>query len=235
MAFDPAHNQVVLFGGFAATEPQNDTWIWDGVQWTKATPPDPLPEARGGANLVYDPAVSGLLLFGGQGATTPELNDTWLWNGTVWAQLPATPPQPARSMAAMAYDPATGKIVLFGGNSGTNFLNDTWNFDGTNWTQLNPPSSPSPRSNLESVFDDNTGNVVLFGGQYCPGPFYMCGPTTFYNETWVWDGSTWSQPSLTASPSGRRDLQMDFDGAVGSVVVFGGYDGNAVLNDTWQF
>jgi hypothetical protein len=138
-------------------------------------------------------------------------------------------------MAAMAYDPATGKVVLFGGNSGTNFLNDTWSFDGTNWTLLNPASSPSPRSNMESVFDDITGNVVLFGGQYCPGPFYSCGPLTYYNETWVWDGSTWSQPTLTIAPSGRRDLQMDFDGGAGSVVVFGGYDGNAMVNDTWQY
>jgi Galactose oxidase, central domain len=235
MAFDPVHNQVVLFGGYASTGPQNDTWIWDGVHWTQAMPPNPLPEARGGANLVYDPAVSGLLLFGGQGATTPELNDTWVWNGTVWTPLPASPPQPARSMAAMAYDPATGKVVLFGGNSGTNFLNDTWSFDGTNWTLLNPASSPSPRSNMESVFDDITGNVVLFGGQYCPGPFYSCGPLTYYNETWVWDGSTWSQPTLTIAPSGRRDLQMDFDGGAGSVVVFGGYDGNAMVNDTWQY
>ena len=31
MAYDAAHGQVVMFGGFTGGTVLNDTWIWDGT------------------------------------------------------------------------------------------------------------------------------------------------------------------------------------------------------------
>ena len=38
MAYDSAHDQVVLFGGFVGGTFLNDTWLWDGSNWTQASP-----------------------------------------------------------------------------------------------------------------------------------------------------------------------------------------------------
>jgi hypothetical protein len=38
MAFDAAHNQVVLFGGNPdGSNALSDTWTWDGNNWTEVS------------------------------------------------------------------------------------------------------------------------------------------------------------------------------------------------------
>src|SRR5690242_347699 len=37
MAYDPARNRLVLFGGFDSAV-LGDTWEWDGQSWTRLTP-----------------------------------------------------------------------------------------------------------------------------------------------------------------------------------------------------
>ena len=118
LAYDPAHHNVVLFGGVTGT-PQNpnvqdDTWTWDGTDWTEQHPTD-SPPGRFALKLVTDPATHGLLLFGGNGPGFAILSDTWTWDGTDWTeQHPVTTPDPNSSMAS---DPATHTVVAFGGGS----------------------------------------------------------------------------------------------------------------------
>ena len=39
MAYDAVRQRVVLFGGWGSSGRRlNDTWEWDGVNWTQATP-----------------------------------------------------------------------------------------------------------------------------------------------------------------------------------------------------
>ena len=46
MAYDSAHGQVVLFGGQDANlNALNDTWVWDGTNWTQKFP-QTIPPAR---------------------------------------------------------------------------------------------------------------------------------------------------------------------------------------------
>src|ERR1700733_3508008 len=145
-----------------------------------------------------------------------------------WNQLsPANSPSP-RETHALAYDATHGQVVLFGGFSGS-YLNDTWVFNGTTWTNVtpaNPANGPSPRSNVEMVYDPATGNVVLFGGLF--------NASTRYNDTWVWNGTTWTQQSPANSPPGRASASMVYDAATGNVVMFGGLSSSGqFLNDTW--
>jgi hypothetical protein len=46
---------------------------------------------------------------------------------------------------------------------------------------------------------------------------------------------TWVQQAPTASPSARRWASMAYDAATGTVLLFGGNDGERSLGDTWRW
>jgi hypothetical protein len=236
MAYDAARSQTVLFGGLISTaipgrfNDTNDTWVWDGTNWTQAASG---PSGRAWSAMAYDAAHGQIVLFGGIrnvffGTGGFELNDTWVWDGTNWTQKsPATSPS-TRSGSAMAYDATHGQIVLFGGFHRTSatvasYLNDTWVWDGTNWTQKSPATSPPPRSGAAMAYDATNSQTVLFGG-------YIGGNL---NDTWVWDGTDWTQKSPATSPSARFGPAMAYDATNSQMVLFGGFQSPLALNDTW--
>ena len=224
MAFDSAHGQVVLFGGADAS----DTWLWNGTTWSMATPSTP-PPPRSASAMAYDSARGQVVMFGGivPGSATNRLGDTWLWDGTNWTQANPSPSPSARDGAAMVYDPVHGQTVLFGGidNSGTP-LNDTWVWNGTTWTNATPASaanSPTARFSVGMAWDAGTSSVLLFGGLYSGD----------MADTWVWNGTIWTQRQPQNFPSARDSMGMAYDAALGEVVLFGGIDNGTYLNDTW--
>jgi hypothetical protein len=198
LAYDSTRGQVALFGGMPSFV-TNDTWTWDGSQWT-LRPSAANPSARQGAALADDPDHHVVVLFGGGDFSNP-LADTWLWNGSTWTQ--ATPPHSPtpRTQAAMAYDPIRHRMVLFGGYRGGN---ETWTWDGVDWTQKTPATSPPGRQYGRLAFDVARGNIVLFGG------------FDGLNDTWTWDGTTWTKRNPANTPPGLRQatafpLQMVYD------------------------
>src|SRR4029077_1440766 len=92
LAFDAARGRTVLFGGttVAPATALNDTWEWDGTQWTQALPVA-SPAARSGHALGYDQARARTLLFGGTTGAALQ-GDTWEWDGTAWTQTASTGP-----------------------------------------------------------------------------------------------------------------------------------------------
>ena len=91
MTYDAGHGQVVLFGGFGQINPfyLNDTWLWNGSNWTQANP-TVSPDPRAAHALVYDAAHNKVVLFGGTSSSTNRFGDTWTWDGTNWTNV--TPP-----------------------------------------------------------------------------------------------------------------------------------------------
>ncbi|MBV9103983.1 MAG: hypothetical protein JO060_10345 [Candidatus Eremiobacteraeota bacterium] len=116
---------TVVFGGLADVNPDN-TWMWDGTQWTAENPPSQPPTVYDPASA-YEPKLDAVLKFGG-GNGGVDLADTWAWNGTTWTQLVPSKSPSARESARMAYDTALGRIVLFGDTLYSRGLlyNDTW-------------------------------------------------------------------------------------------------------------
>jgi hypothetical protein len=105
MAANETNNTIVMFGGTDVNRHSlGDTWTFDGVQWTAATPVH-APCPRHSARMAFDPVNGKMLLFGGSIDTDDpkppgcELqvglqNDTWLWDGTDWMnQLPGQCPR----------------------------------------------------------------------------------------------------------------------------------------------
>ena len=82
MAFDAGRAEVVLFsGGFQdANGLANETWIWDGTNWSQRFPAA-SPPARSAAAMAYDAIRHQVVVFGGSGAGT-IYGDTWVWDGT---------------------------------------------------------------------------------------------------------------------------------------------------------
>ena len=216
MAYDAAHDQIVLFGGSPASGvPVNGTWIWNGSDWIQLHPQH-SPPARVNHVMAYNPDSGKMVVFGGttmvtnQGAVSyPDLADTWEWDGSDWTQMASALAPPARDGAAMAYDGARKEMVLFGG--GLNiystlseiFFNDTWVWDGTQWQQKSTAVLPSPRYAPRMAYDPVLGQMVLIGG-YGPKGLDTVPPSAYafdyHEETWTWDGTSWAQAFPNQSP-----------------------------------
>ena len=84
----PAHQMVVLFGGYDSANYSDRTWIWDGTTWTNVTMPTGNPPGREGHHVVYDEARGVVVLHGGRNGTG-VLRDTWEWRPTTrtWRQV----------------------------------------------------------------------------------------------------------------------------------------------------
>jgi hypothetical protein len=148
MAFDPLIGKIVLFGGVSGLNSPallEDTWTWDGADWTELhTAHSPPPREM--AAMAYDPVTGTLVLHGGCADPAspyscpgrniggqPAMGDTWTFDGTDWTQQqPAA--SPAARDGAVAIDGfGTAPALLFGGQGdagtgsyGGNFLRDTW-------------------------------------------------------------------------------------------------------------
>ena len=182
MAEDPGSGQVVLFGGLGESyEPIEDTWTWDGSDWTKQSPAN-SPPARWQASMAYDPGSGEAVLFGGFSGSYEVLNDTWTWDGSDWTEQHPEDSPPVRESAAMAYDNGSGQMVLFGGYGvggpgESPYLDDTWTWDGSNWTKQSPTNSPPGRWGAPMTYDPGSGNLVFFGGYGGSAPL---------NDTWTY-------------------------------------------------
>ena len=240
MVYDASASYTLLFGGgdslTGATH--NDTWIWRNG-WTQVTPAS-APSSRSSAGAAYDTSMGTVVLFGGSDSSGHSLGDTWIWDGVTWSQQfpPVSPPARDCSTAGMAYDPVSGP-VLFGGYSASTSgyggvpLGDTWVWDGftKTWEESFPASSPSPRR-APLAFDPISGNVVLFGGDNGGGD--CC--NIYYNDTWTWDGITWTQQFPAVSPPARTEHMMAYDAGLGEIVMYGGYNiPGQGLDDTWAW
>jgi hypothetical protein len=83
MVEDRARQKLVLFGGVTNVGTSlQDTWEFDGTNWTQAFP-STMPAARGDAGMAFDRARNRTVLFGGYDGLT-IYTDTWEWDGTAW-------------------------------------------------------------------------------------------------------------------------------------------------------
>ena len=234
MAYDSQRGVSVLYGGgFTA---QADTWEYNGVTWTERATTGPSP--RGAFSMSYDSQRGVMVLFGGISNLNGDLlGETWEWDGVIWAQrLSVTEPQ-VRGGHSSAYDSARDVTVLFGGFGGIDpvqniiiLYGDTWEWDGTDWTQISAGggSAPAGREGQGMVYDAQRDRVVMFGGADI---------SNVLNDTWTWDGSSWTNLNLSPAPSPREGHSMAYNSQTGSILVFGGFGappGPILIPDTWE-
>jgi hypothetical protein len=143
-------------------------------------------------------------------------------------------------------DPPTpgSVVVLFGGMSSlpSGFpyvpsLQDTWTFDGVTWSPASSDSTPSNR--YESQAATLGKQVLLFGGlqsEMTDEGTNFDDYTEEFQDTWLFSGGAWTNPSEMTFPSGREDAAITAFGGT-SVLLFGGYDisSQSALSDTWIY
>jgi hypothetical protein len=241
MAYDAKRGVVVMFGGeIGNSETKKDIWEWDYStrQWVDVTPTSGVgPRSLGGQMMVYDVSLEEVIMFGGYSKETYNWNnDMWRWDGTRWEMVTqnSTRPDP-RSSQGMIYDQSRQEIVLFGGAVYGYPNNETWvwswdNYDtptqraSGSWVQKT--SGPSARWSPLMVYDEVKEETILFGGWNI---------STFFNDTWKWDGTTWQELFPSSSPGARVGCAGAFAKFSNSIVMFGGWDGSNWLGDTWEF
>lgn len=182
----PGAQKAVMFGGTNLLNVLSETWNWDGDAgtWTLAAPAH-VPPAR--MDHAFSGGTTSCVLFGGKG-TAELLGDTWRWDGSDWTQLTPTTPPSARAEACLAFDTANNEWVLFGGRDNAGVLvAETWtlNAAGTAWTKKAPATSPNGRVGAHMCYDAQNGSILLVGGTN--------GFDAAYNDTWRWNGTTWTQ------------------------------------------
>jgi hypothetical protein len=144
-----------------------------------------------------------------------------------WRKLDGAGSAGDRIWASAAYLPATRQVVMFGGNTCCGGTDDTFVFDGERWSELDLEVRPPIRATSELVHDAARRELVLFGG--------LCDcAAEFYNDTWVFDGTAWTELFPAQSPPPLGESAMAYDPVREEVVLFGGWNrDNGVLAETW--
>ncbi len=141
---------------------------------------------------------------------------------------PVVPGASAAAPAAATSNPATSRA---GTAMAEPSAAGTPSVDGV-WTNLSARSAaaPSPRCCMGSAWDAATGQFLVFGG-------LPTSPAAANNETWAYANGTWRLLDPSRAPPARGYPAMAYDPALGSVILFGGYDPalETYLNDTWVF
>jgi hypothetical protein len=202
----------------------SERWLWTQKE-------DIGPRPRVNAAMAYEAARQRVVLFGGRDSSG-YFNDTWEWDGDAWTQVADMGPSARRSFG-MTYDDSRQRLVLFGGEvMGSTQANEpngeTWEWNGREWTQV-ADIGPVPRYGCAMTYDTLRHRVVLFGGYS-----YLPPQPTYFDDTWEWDGTEWTQIADTG-PSERALLPMVFDSSRECLVLFGGAAPLGWLGDTWEW
>jgi hypothetical protein len=218
MTYDAADHEVVLFGGSVwPNRLLNDTWAYDGGTWTNVTSLSLVtPPATSGEGLAYDSSDGYVLLYGGFSRPYTG-NDTWTYLAGNWTQRTPTQVPEATAEAVLVDDPADQMVVLFGGEGPINFVNLTWGFHAGNWTNLTTAGPPAARWSASADYDPTIPAVVVYGGQGNTGLTNL-----LESDLWYFSGGNWTTQSPTTQPPPDTDVEMVWDAADATVVMWGG-------------
>jgi len=227
LAYDVARGRVVLYGGFLThADPQrfDDTWEFDGTDWTQRVTSDQPPPLADVA-LAYDSKRERIVLVDPIGQQTWELDATgWRLDNTS-----STPPL----FGPMTYDAVRDRVVGITTTTdkmtGLPVSDDTWEFDGAEWALVDSGPLLPPKRNL--MFDPIAARTVMIASD---DEF----KTT---TTLVYTGSTWTPLPTAVIPPPREAQAMAYDTLRRRLVMFGGdkfrrsdQSSPPDLEDTWQ-
>lgn len=152
---------------------------------------------------------------------------TWEWNGTRWTHRGTAPSR----LEVMTWDSVRARLVAVGGALDETSLK-TWEWDGSQWVERMTATAPRARTGTALAFDGRRQRVVLFGGS--PNSNLV----TPFDDTWEFDGQTWTERSSPHTPPARASHAMVWDARHGKVVLFGGtntFFTPPFFGDTWEW
>ena len=136
-----------------------------------------------------------------------------------------------RLYSTMVHDTVRHTNVVFGGTLHPTVFADLFIMAPApatpDWV-LRPPltTQPTPRIYSDMAFEASTGRMVLGPGQ---GPFGL------QNDTWTFDGSTWTNHGASATVTPRTQPAICYAPGIGTMLFGGGVYPTTYHNDTWRF
>lgn len=116
---------------------------------------------------------------------------------------------------------------MYGGSTCCSAYNDTWLWDGARWLLQGPPQSPKTFGGEHPMTWDAKLNLVLLydwtGSFLAPA----------LDQTWSWDGTTWTQLPTTSAPAGSQGTGLLVYDPGRKLTVFCGQSSNGPV--TWTF
>ncbi len=219
---------VNAYGSDARTRSQYITVTTGAHTWEQIiTTHSPL--VWGEYAMAYDSGRDVVALYGGNAGGWPYENSTWEFDGTDWEPITTTNQPDAVYGMKMVYDESHNQILLFGGSDNDDTaLAETWIFSGTSWLAVTISQSPPARTNHAMAYDSDAGDIYLFGGN---------DGLAYFNDLWRYDGSAWSQVTISGTMPPPRTLStLVYDVPGGRLLLFGGREeAGAPLADLWEF
>lgn len=144
-----------------------------------------------------------------------------------WNQLDPPNAPSARQGHSMVTLP-DGRVVLFGGEGPQEDLfNDLFIYQEDDWEEVTPANNPPPARSFHSTWAEGE-DMFIYGGK---------GNGTLLNDLWKFDVNTnlWYDFGNPAGSMLQRHSASSNVLPDGSVVIFGGKDGNGTrLKDCWK-
>jgi len=223
MTYDSDHNEVIMFGGATvASTLRSNTMLYSNGVWVDSTPSGLEPQPRSLFAFVTDPVNNAIWMFGGiDDAQT--FTDFWKFQNGHWEQI-ENGDEPANCIYPLGvFDTDRQKTVLLCNNS------STWEYDGAAWKQATTKHAPAVRRFASMAYDQSLKKTVLFGGY----------DTNYFDTTWVWDGTDWTQVAKKNPP--RALASLWYDPNLKKTVMYGGIgrltstDRLMRFSDMWTF
>ncbi|MBD3869465.1 MAG: hypothetical protein IFK94_15190 [Acidobacteria bacterium] len=233
LTYDRSSEMTVLYGGFRSSIFFRDTWHLTEIGWSLQAS-TATPSASNSFQLAHDPSAQETIGFSGYAEGFVHMPDVHHYEGEPpdWVSLPVSTPLP-RQLHGWTYAQPLGGFVLFGGSvccflDSAYLDNDMWVYNGSSWTRLLTSTNPEPRNDFSMSFDKTNGNLVLYGGMVSASMFDAS------DDTWLYDGSTWTHYQDGSPPGQRFGHGMAYDESRGVTVLFGGAPDNQE-GVTWEF
>ena len=225
MAFDPTSSRVLLYGGHtrADSQPNDETWAWDGIQWTQLFPTDPENDANPGAitlgAMAFDRTADLAVLV------TPTM---WGWTGVSWKRLADPPPDVRPDTLSAAYHDGRSQVVV-------RSCGLSWSYDGATWTE-ETGNALGTRASSAMAYDPGLQQLVTFGGQFSlvlpnpPPDFCLRSQTQGVDDTFALTAE-WFRLEENAPEARSYHGAVYYDGTQEQQIVL--FDGALEDGKTW--
>ncbi|MBL9000298.1 MAG: immunoglobulin domain-containing protein [Phycisphaerae bacterium] len=172
MCYDMARQRVLLFGGYGESSspsypiPSNETWEFDGTDWTLLPPTSSTPNPTRVSLMAFDLVRNRTVLLSRRHDWYDSFTDTYEWNGVSWNLRSATAP-PISSIFSIHVPDIVGSLFFHGGRQRvvtlTNPLagasgTDIWMWNGFSWT--NHDATLENTVLKSAVYDSHRGVIV---------------------------------------------------------------------------
>jgi len=247
LVYDPAHHQLILFGGYSNQGRIKDTWLFDlnSNEWEKISSAL-SPPARSDMGMAYDGSAHIVLLFGGMCLDNQRdlCDDTWVFDpeSNLWIQMNPPSSPPVMYGHSLNYDSLNDKFLVWGGHmskfdqgniSSAGYNDSIWSYcyAENQWQEipLGGQSHPAARYWHQAAFDSGHPGLLIFGGD---------GGNRFLADTWFFnsEAENWNRKRSEQAPPARIVGSSVYTPEYEQVVLFGGLDaGFSNLDDTWVY